>query len=614
MLSRLPAPAPSLARACRSPELAARRSSLATRTCAPRSPRGPALCARRSPHARSPAFRVFARRSGRINNFAYRPPSGLEIWRIENSRPVSFPKSLYGKFFTRDAYIVLATIASKSGALHHDVHYWLGKDTSQISMIIGLVNQNNQDEAGTAAIKTVELDAILGGRAVQYREVQGQETEKFLSYFKPCIIPQKGGVASGFRHDEVNSCENEAQLYVCKGKHVVYVKEVPFTRSSLNHDDVFLLDTKSKVFQFNGSNSSIQERAKALEVVQYIRETHHDGKCEVAVVDDGKLMADADAGEFWSLFGGFAPLHKRATSVAENVEEAFSAKLLCVHKGKTTTIETDLLTRELLESNKCYMIDCGVEVFVWMGRYTSLDDRKSASVVAEELVQDPDRQKTHLIRIIEGFETVMFQSKFDSWPETSNVAASEDGRGKVAALLKLQGLDVKGLMKSDPVKEKPEPCIDSSGVLQVWRIDGNEKALLSSSEQSKLYTGDCYVFHYTSPGEEGEEYLIGTWFGKKSVEPGSDTNWCENWSKDLQNRGKKKRRRKQEGKRTGKVGKLYFSVFNNLPFSSFSRALHTSCCYKKNNKIKTKNAELATNWQKRDNRLKAEKGSGSIIR
>lgn len=54
-----------------------------------------------------------------------------------------------------------------------------------------------------------------------------------------------------------------------------------------------------------------------------------------------------------------------------------------VDKGKPTPIETDLLTRELLESNKCYIVDCGVEIFVWMGRYTSLDDRKSAGAAAE---------------------------------------------------------------------------------------------------------------------------------------------------------------------------------------------------------------------------------------
>lgn len=29
---------------------------------------------------------------------------------------------------------------------------------------------------------------------------------------------------------------------------------------------------------------------------------------EMLLIEDGKLMADAEAGEFWGLFGGFAPL------------------------------------------------------------------------------------------------------------------------------------------------------------------------------------------------------------------------------------------------------------------------------------------------------------------
>lgn len=90
-----------------------------------------------------------------------------------------------------------------------------------------------QDEAGAAAVKTVELDAALGGRAVQYREVQGHETEKFLSYFKPCIIPQEGGVASGFKH--ANAEEYKTRMFVCKGKHVVHVKEASLSLLLLCH-------------------------------------------------------------------------------------------------------------------------------------------------------------------------------------------------------------------------------------------------------------------------------------------------------------------------------------------------------------------------------------------
>lgn len=81
-----------------------------------------------------------------------------------------------------------------------------------------------QDEAGTAAIKSIELDAILGGRAVQHRELQGHESEKFLSYFKPCIIPLEGGIASAFKKPEEE--EFETRLYICRGKRAARLKQV----------------------------------------------------------------------------------------------------------------------------------------------------------------------------------------------------------------------------------------------------------------------------------------------------------------------------------------------------------------------------------------------------
>ena len=91
-----------------------------------------------------------------------------------------------------------------------------------------------QDEAGTAAIKTVELDAVLGGRAVQHREPQGFESDKFLSYFKPCIIPLEGGFASGFKKPEEEKFET--RLYTCRGKRVVRMNQVLYFFHELLRD------------------------------------------------------------------------------------------------------------------------------------------------------------------------------------------------------------------------------------------------------------------------------------------------------------------------------------------------------------------------------------------
>ncbi|KAB2037541.1 hypothetical protein ES319_D03G082600v1 [Gossypium barbadense] len=429
---------------------------------------------------------------------------GTEIWRIENFQPVPLPKSDYGKFYLGDSYIVLQTTPSKGGSYLYDIHFWIGKDTSQ-------------DEAGTAAIKTVELDAVLGGRAVQHRELQGHESDKFLSYFKPCIIPLEGGVASGFKTAEEE--EFETRLYVCRGKRVVRLKQVPFARSSLNHDDVFILDTQNKIYQFNGANSNIQERAKALEVIQFLKEKYHEGTCNVAIVDDGKLDTESDSGEFWVLFGGFAPIGKKVISEDDVIPETTPAKLYRITDGEVKTVEGEL-SKGLLENNKCYLLDCGAEIFVWVGRVTQVEDRKAASQVAEDFIAGQNRPKTTRITcVIQGYETNSFKSNFDSWPAGSAAPGAEEGRGKVAALLKQQGVGVKGMSKSAPMNEEVPPLLDGGGKMEVWCINGSAKTPLPKEDIGKFYSGDCYIVLYTyHSGDRKEDYFLCCWIGKDSIE------------------------------------------------------------------------------------------------
>ncbi|RZC78995.1 hypothetical protein C5167_003267 [Papaver somniferum] len=430
---------------------------------------------------------------------------GTEIWRIENFEPVPLPKSEHGKFYMGDSYIVLQTSHGKGGAYLFDIHYWIGKDTSQ-------------DEAGTAAIKTIELDTALGGRAVQHRELQGHESDKFISYFKPCIIPLEGGVATGFK--KVEEEKFETRLYVCKGKRAVKLKQVPFARSSLNHDDVFILDTENKIYQFNGENSNIQERAKALEVIQFFKEKYHDGTCEVAIVDDGNLRTESDSGEFWLLFGGFAPIGKKIASDDDITLERTPGKLYSITDGQVALVEGSL-SKGMLENYKCYLLDCGAEVFIWVGRVTQVEERKAASQAAEEFISSENRPRsTRITRVIQGYETHAFKSNFESWPAGAVASSTaEDGRGKVAALLKQQALGAKGTAKATAVNEEVPPLLENGGKLEVWRINGSAKTPVPKEEIGKFYSGDCYIVLYTyHAGDKKEDYFLSCWIGKDSVQ------------------------------------------------------------------------------------------------
>jgi gelsolin len=97
------------------------------------------------------------------------------------------------------------------------VHFWLGESTSQ-------------DEMGTAAYKTVELDDLLGDMPVQYREVQGSESDTFMAIFKGKITIMSGGVDSGFKH--VKPDDYKPKLLHLKGKKTVRVTEVALSSDS----------------------------------------------------------------------------------------------------------------------------------------------------------------------------------------------------------------------------------------------------------------------------------------------------------------------------------------------------------------------------------------------
>lgn len=120
-------------------------------------------------------------------------------------------------------------------------------------------------------IEECQLD--LHGIPVQYREIQGYESHRFLSYF-PRFVSLQGGVSTGFHHVssppplDLHRLFRISLSHQTTGRPHLQVREVVPEGSSLVAGDVFVLDKGSVIWQFNTKASAGQEKFKAAEFVQ----------------------------------------------------------------------------------------------------------------------------------------------------------------------------------------------------------------------------------------------------------------------------------------------------------------------------------------------------------
>jgi len=321
---------------------------------------------------------------------------GIQIWRIEKFHVVAWPEEHYGKFYTGDSYIVLRTFKKDpiSEKLSFDVHFWIG-------------SKSTQDEYGTAAYKTVELDDYLNGDPVQHREIQGYESELFLSYFKKVEFLE-GGVETGFKHVEAK--EYGARLLHVKGKKNVVVREVPLKLESLNSGDVFILDHGLDVYQMNGKECGAMERAKAAELTASIKGER--GACKLAVFEETDT-GDSFANKFWEYLGGRKPIAAATPDTPAKQEKKLFR--LSDETGKMLMVEVKGFTIKSLDSKDAFILDNGIEIFVWVGKGASKEEKSKGLAYASDYLFKNNRPKTMpLSRILEGSENDAFTRSFDN--------------------------------------------------------------------------------------------------------------------------------------------------------------------------------------------------------
>ncbi|KAJ3578779.1 hypothetical protein NPX13_g1787 [Xylaria arbuscula] len=329
---------------------------------------------------------------------------------------IAWPEHQYGDFHEGDSYIILHsyTIGSKDGEekLGHDIYFWLGSKTSQ-------------DEAGTAAYKTVELDEYLHGAATQHRELQQDLSDDFVALFSRIRI-LSGGVRSGFTHVETEEEPKETQLLLRVFKHPsakradsIMVYEVEPTWQSLDENDVFVLEKNDKIWVWQGKNCSPMEKAKAAQVVHDMTIAKH---TDVEVLSQSESRSRTVV----SLLGGESadgPFNAPRPIVSHKTQGPRRLWRLSDASGK---LEFDVVKEghdmsiSDLDSNDVFLLDTGDRIWVWQGSGASTVEKAMWIKVAEAYVrhvssakENGDTHVTPIAKVVDGHESPVFVKELE---------------------------------------------------------------------------------------------------------------------------------------------------------------------------------------------------------
>mmetsp|Transcript_4924 Transcript_4924/g.15709 ORF Transcript_4924/g.15709 Transcript_4924/m.15709 type:complete len:847 (+) Transcript_4924:143-2683(+) len=430
---------------------------------------------------------------------------GIEIWRIENMAAVPLPKNEYGKFNDGDAYLVLKTTQPKN-KLVWDLFFWLGAESTA-------------DEQGVAAYKAVELDDLLGGAPVQHREEQGKESPEFLQCFKKLEYVH-GGTSSGFRH--VDRDHFETRLLHVKGTRSVRIREVELSSSSLNAGDVFLLDTGKAIMQWNGAEANRKEKAKALEVAIGIKDDERGGKATFIAFEQGQ-----ESPEFWEALGGQGPIAAAVPDETSHKSSRGDIKLIKVSDASGAMEKTEIargqLKKEMLDTKDVFVIDNDTQIFVWIGKGATLEERKQGINIGVNHSKGRPAY-TKVTKVCEGTESAVFQSLFDSWktPFLPPTDFSERSGANVAHGLEQETSERLAAQMAASTHQNSgiDHIDDGSGTVEMFRIEDFEPRAIDEATFGQFFAGDSYIVKYTSTarGYHGRELvLIYFWLGKDST-------------------------------------------------------------------------------------------------
>jgi hypothetical protein len=319
------------------------------------------------------------------------------------------------------------------------------------------------------------------------------------------------------------------------------VKQVKVAAESMNSGDVFILDCGLELYQWNGKTSNKYERAKALDVVQAIKDQERGGKAAIIRVDDG-----AETEDFWAALGGKGKILSAEEAGGDEEAEKKAASdlklievLVCEDKSVSFGEAQRPVKHGMLESSKLIVVDTGTCVFVWVGKGSSKETRSAAmqaGMTYSEQTYGAGAKAIAISRVAQGTETPLFKDLFADWPSTAapkvdfskhpstpgggtpkNYRRQSSNAELAAGMLSPSSAALSTEERRKQVLAEVNAFSKTVGKVEVWRIANFDMVPLEKESYGHFYSGDSYIVLHSYSDDRGRDaWVIYFWLGRHS--------------------------------------------------------------------------------------------------
>ncbi|XP_052864925.1 villin-like protein quail [Anopheles cruzii] len=415
---------------------------------------------------------------------------GFHIWRIQNDHVETLPKDQYGTFYDECAYVVYAAalagtacdkttlsreIKTPGAVIERNIHFWLGANIAP-------------ERSKAAAYKIIELDLHLDHKTTQFRESQGNEGIRFLSYFKEDGILVHSGT-------DPSSTPAEPRLYQISGNAPLRcVQQKTISWQCFNSGQIMLLQTAGIVFVWIGRVTASTDRVFGIKVGRRLKELH--GIAELTIVDDGyEQSMGIGQKDIWN---GYLSLAKRFVKPMP-LKPSTADLLLKLYQCDTVNgvfrvelVKTGALEQaDLYGRDSIYIVDYFPRsIWIWIGRSSHKQNRAEAMRhVRGYVIKKGYPASTPVARVIDGLEPSEFIGLFPSW-------TSADINGNTVKGTLSEKFDALTLIQRPRLAARVQLIDDGCGDTTVYQIGVDEVKEVPSKYAKTFYSGNCYAVHY----------------------------------------------------------------------------------------------------------------------